>query len=229
MNSYSDAATQPKRRPCGCCRKRCMSFGQRQPPCSIRSTNGSGQPLIQLCSRPSGSGSPGYWETPRECGHAIRWPASRSRRSRSCRAYATSPLFSALDRDGIAFAEQFVIDVSGTSQESLDALRGHLGADRLRDFATSVYLVEFTQRLQQVAAGFAAVDARPVQRRQIRAAPGLAARAARVISGRGRPFHCPRPGHHRTGPATVRSNAQLPDLPDTPDWPMPRPQASTAR
>ena len=66
--------------------------------------------------------------------------------------YATSPLFSALDRDGIAFAEQFVIDVSGTSQESLDGLRGHLGADRLRDFATSVYSVEFTQRLQQVAA-----------------------------------------------------------------------------
>ena len=66
-------------------------------------------------------------------------------------AYATSPLFTALDRDGIAFAEQFVIDVSGTSQESLDALRGHLGADHLRDFVTSVYLVEFTQRLQQVA------------------------------------------------------------------------------
>src|SRR4249919_2799802 len=41
--------------------------------------------------------------------------------------YATSPLFSGLDRDGIAFAEQFVIDVSGTSQESLDGLRGHLG------------------------------------------------------------------------------------------------------
>ena len=66
-------------------------------------------------------------------------------------AYATSPLFTALDRDGIAFAEQFVIDVSGTSQESLDALRGHMGPDHLRDFVTSVYLVEFTQRLQQVA------------------------------------------------------------------------------
>ena len=66
-------------------------------------------------------------------------------------AYATSPKFSALDRDGIAFAEQFVMDVTGTSPESLDALRGHLGADHLRDFITSVYLVEFTERLQQVA------------------------------------------------------------------------------
>jgi alkylhydroperoxidase family enzyme len=66
-------------------------------------------------------------------------------------AYATSPLFSALDRDGIAFAEQFVMDVTGTSQESLEALRGHLGSDHLRDFVTSVYLVEFTQRLQLVA------------------------------------------------------------------------------
>ena len=44
-----------------------------------------------------------------------------------------------LDRDGIAFAEQFVIDVSGTSQESLDGLRGQLGWDRLRDFVTSVH------------------------------------------------------------------------------------------
>jgi AhpD family alkylhydroperoxidase len=65
--------------------------------------------------------------------------------------YASSPLFSPLDRHGIAFAEQFVMDVAGTSQESLDALRDHLGRDRLRDFVTSVYLVEFTQRLQQVA------------------------------------------------------------------------------
>ena len=66
-------------------------------------------------------------------------------------AYATSPSFSALDRDGVAFAEQFVMDVTGTSQESLDALRDQLGWDRLRDFVTSVYLVEFTQRLQLVA------------------------------------------------------------------------------
>ncbi len=66
-------------------------------------------------------------------------------------AYATSPSFSALDRDGVAFAEQFVMDVTGTSQESLDALRDQLGSDRLRDFVTSVYLVEFTQRLQLVA------------------------------------------------------------------------------
>ena len=43
------------------------------------------------------------------------------------------------------------MDVSGTSQELLDALRGQLGSDRLRDFVTSVYLVEFTQRLQLVA------------------------------------------------------------------------------
>src|SRR5215475_11522630 len=52
-------------------------------------------------------------------------------------AYVTSPLFSALDRDGIAFAEQFVMDVTGTGTDSLDALRGHLGANRLRDFVTS--------------------------------------------------------------------------------------------
>jgi len=66
-------------------------------------------------------------------------------------AYATSPLFSELERDGVAFAEQFVMDVTGTSQDSLDALRDQLGSDRLRDFVTSVYLVEFTQRLQLMA------------------------------------------------------------------------------
>jgi alkylhydroperoxidase family enzyme len=66
-------------------------------------------------------------------------------------AYPTSPRFTAADREGLAFAEQFVFDVSGTTPESLEALAGIHGRDSLADVVTAVYIVEFTQRLQVMA------------------------------------------------------------------------------
>ena len=152
MNSYSDAATQPE------------SPAVWQLPTALYVLRPEATVLLdQVNERVWATVDPALLETIRL---RIAWLLGNTAGMRAHNAlarvpeqklaelprYATSPLFSALDRDGIAFAEQFVMDVSGTSQESLDALRGHLGADRLRDFVTSVYLVEFTQRLQQVAA-----------------------------------------------------------------------------
>jgi AhpD family alkylhydroperoxidase len=66
--------------------------------------------------------------------------------------YPGSPLFSAAERDVVTFAEQFVIDVGGTTQDMRAELTGRLGADGARALVTAVYVIEFTQRLQLVAA-----------------------------------------------------------------------------
>jgi alkylhydroperoxidase family enzyme len=66
--------------------------------------------------------------------------------------YPGSPLFSAAERDVVAFAEQFVIDVGGTTEEVRAELAGRFGADGARALVTAIYVVEFTQRLQLIAA-----------------------------------------------------------------------------
>jgi alkylhydroperoxidase family enzyme len=66
--------------------------------------------------------------------------------------YPGSPLFSAAERDVVAFAEQFVIDVGGTTEEMRAELAGASGADGARELVTAIYVVEFTQRLQLIAA-----------------------------------------------------------------------------
>jgi AhpD family alkylhydroperoxidase len=65
-------------------------------------------------------------------------------------AYATSPSFTPIEREAVAFAEQFVMDVGGVAG-NLDGLAGHLADGQLREFVTAVYIVEFTQRLQVMA------------------------------------------------------------------------------
>jgi AhpD family alkylhydroperoxidase len=67
-------------------------------------------------------------------------------------AYPHSPLFSAAERDVAAFTEQFVIDVGGTTQEMRASLAGRSGTDGARALVTAIFVVEFTQRLQLVAA-----------------------------------------------------------------------------
>jgi alkylhydroperoxidase family enzyme len=78
--------------------------------------------------------------------------------------YPGSPLFSAAERDVVAFTEQFVIDVGGTTEDMRAELAGRFGADGARALVTAIYVVEFTQRLQLIAArllddAFAAVSA----------------------------------------------------------------------
>jgi alkylhydroperoxidase family enzyme len=66
--------------------------------------------------------------------------------------YPGSPLFSAAERDTVAFAEQFLIDVGGTTAAARTGLIGHFGADGARGLVSAIYVVEFTQRLQMIAA-----------------------------------------------------------------------------
>jgi AhpD family alkylhydroperoxidase len=67
-------------------------------------------------------------------------------------ALAASVASSAAERDVVDFAEQFVIDVGGTTEEMRDGLTGRFGADGARALVTAIYVVEFTQRLQLIAA-----------------------------------------------------------------------------
>lgn len=66
--------------------------------------------------------------------------------------YPSSPLFSAAERDTLAFTEQFLIDVGGTTAAERAGLTGHFGADGARGVVSAIYVVEFTQRLQMIAA-----------------------------------------------------------------------------
>ena len=66
--------------------------------------------------------------------------------------YPSSPLFSPAERDTLAFAEQFLIDVGGTTEDARAELIQHFGADGARGVVSAIYVVEFTQRLQMIAA-----------------------------------------------------------------------------
>ena len=66
--------------------------------------------------------------------------------------YPSSPLFSPAERDTLAFAEQFLIDVGGTTEDARAELIQNFGADGARGVVSAIYVVEFTQRLQMIAA-----------------------------------------------------------------------------
>ncbi len=87
--------------------------------------------------------------------------------------YPGSPLFSAAERDAVEFTEQFVMDVGGMPEDMRAVLTRRYGTDGARALVTAIYVVEFTQRLQLIAArllgdveppaagSFAAADASP--------------------------------------------------------------------
>jgi AhpD family alkylhydroperoxidase len=66
--------------------------------------------------------------------------------------YPYSALFSSAERDVVSLTEQFVIDVGGTTEDMRAELTGRYGTDGARALVTAIYVVEFTQRLQLIAA-----------------------------------------------------------------------------
>jgi AhpD family alkylhydroperoxidase len=68
------------------------------------------------------------------------------------RARAPASPASPAEQDVVDLTEQFVIDVGGTTEEMRAGLTARFGADGARDLVTAVYVVEFTQRLQLIAA-----------------------------------------------------------------------------
>jgi alkylhydroperoxidase family enzyme len=88
--------------------------------------------------------------------------------------YPGSPLFAAAERDTLTFAEQFLIDVGGTTEAARAGLTGHFGADGARALVSAIYVIEFTQRLQMIAARVLDDDEGPA----LLAGPAAAADAA---------------------------------------------------
>ena len=71
-----------------------------------------------------------------------------------------APSAGSADFEVLEFAEQFVIDVGGTTDGMRAELTGRFGADGARELVTAVYVVEFTQRLQVMASRL--LDGAPV-------------------------------------------------------------------
>ena len=62
--------------------------------------------------------------------------------------WPTSPLFGPTERAGLAFTEQFVIDVAGLDDATAEAVRDALGEQGLVDFVDALLVVEQRQRLR---------------------------------------------------------------------------------
>jgi alkylhydroperoxidase family enzyme len=90
--------------------------------------------------------------------------AGLQRRSRAARAlglsevkiedlgnYSLSAAFSELEKDCLAFTEQFVIDVSGPIEEYVAQLRRHFVDEDVRGLVVALYVTECTQRLEMVS------------------------------------------------------------------------------
>ena len=65
--------------------------------------------------------------------------------------WASSDLFSPLERAALEFTEQFVISVSTVSDEQVEALRSQLGDEKTYSFAAALYVIEMTERLRIIS------------------------------------------------------------------------------
>jgi len=84
-------------------------------------------------------------------GESVRGSVVSEEKVRNLSSYFSSELYSSLERECLAFVEQFVIDVSGTTSQSLEQLASALPGHDVADFVRAVFVVEFTQRLQMMA------------------------------------------------------------------------------
>ncbi len=66
--------------------------------------------------------------------------------------YASSPLFSDLERCALEFTEQYVMDVAGTPDDLVADLERHLGSAGGYGFVMGLYVVDQRERLDVTAA-----------------------------------------------------------------------------
>lgn len=66
-------------------------------------------------------------------------------------AYYKSDDFSAFEKQCLAFAEQFVIDVSSITEADVAGLACHFAAEQQQEFVVALYVTECTQRLEMMA------------------------------------------------------------------------------
>jgi hypothetical protein len=67
---------------------------------------------------------------------------------RALPSYYDDPRFDQLERDAIAFAEQWVLDPHGVTDADVQALQGHLGASRVVALVLALIVFEATIRLE---------------------------------------------------------------------------------
>jgi alkylhydroperoxidase family enzyme len=77
-------------------------------------------------------------------------------------SWPDSPLFGERERACLAFAEQFVLDVSGVTDEQRGALAAALGADAAA-FAQALYAIDFELRLRAAFTALLGADPLPVE------------------------------------------------------------------
>lgn len=65
-------------------------------------------------------------------------------------AYYKSEEFSPLEKQCLAFAEQFVINVTDISEADLAGLQKYFRAEQVREFVAALYVTECTQRLEMI-------------------------------------------------------------------------------
>lgn len=66
--------------------------------------------------------------------------------------YPTSELFDERERDCLAFAEQFVMDVANMTDEDAAAVSRHFDDSEFYAFVASVYIADYGQRLEMASA-----------------------------------------------------------------------------
>jgi alkylhydroperoxidase family enzyme len=78
----------------------------------------------------------------------VGMPQLSSERLSAVSQWPTSPLFSDAERACLGFTEQFIMDVSGVSEELRNSLGAQLGPAEFGAFVTSLYLLDYGQRLR---------------------------------------------------------------------------------
>ncbi|HEU5266618.1 MAG TPA: hypothetical protein VFU35_07950 [Jatrophihabitans sp.] len=92
------------------------------------------------------------------CGQRVRMllgtppGGARDAKTEALADYASSPLFSDLERGALEFTEQYVLDVAAMPDELVGALSRQLGPAGLYAFVMGLYVVDQRERLRLSAA-----------------------------------------------------------------------------
>ena len=89
-------------------------------------------------------------DTGSRAGRAIV-PGLESEKLAALEDWASSDVFSPLERAALGFTEQFVLSVNTVSDEQVEALCVYLDEEAVYAFAAALYVVEMTERLKVVS------------------------------------------------------------------------------
>ena len=88
--------------------------------------------------------------------------APQTDKARALADWPSSPAFTDTERAALSFAEQFVMDVAGTTDADREMLTGHLSADQIGPFVMGLYVSDFELRMDLVTVRLFPGAPRPV-------------------------------------------------------------------